>query len=51
MKHDVDILNKLGPVPFWRGERKCRDALEEIYRKAMARATQAPAVRKGVKTP
>lgn len=35
MKIETPILRRLGPVPFWRGEQKCLDALERIYRKAM----------------
>ena len=41
MKTDIPILKRLGPVPFWRGERKCLPALEEIYRKAKAAAETA----------
>ena len=35
MKIETPILRRLGPVPFWRGEQKCLDALERIFRKAM----------------
>ena len=38
MKIETPILKRLGPVPFWRGERKCLDSLEEMYRKAVERA-------------
>jgi hypothetical protein len=38
MKIDTPVLKRLGPVPFWRGETKCLDGLEEMYRKAMASA-------------
>ena len=38
MKIDVPILRRLGPVPFWRGEKKCLDELQRIYRKAIERA-------------
>ena len=43
MKIESAILRRLGPVPFWRGEKKCLDALERIYRKAaeVARAALA----------
>ena len=35
MKIETPILRRLGPVPFWRGERKCLEALEQIYRRAI----------------
>ena len=35
MKIETPILRRLGPVPFWRGEGKCLDELEKIYRRAM----------------
>ena len=38
MKIETPILRRLGPVPFWRGEKRCLDALERIYRRAIARA-------------
>ena len=38
MKIETPVLKRLGPVPFWRGERKCLDSLEEIYRRAIERA-------------
>ena len=41
MKIETPILKRLGPVPFWRGERRCLDALEEAYRKAMESARTA----------
>ena len=41
MKSDIPVLEKLGPVPFWRGTEKCREALAEMYRKAMQRAASA----------
>ncbi len=31
MKIETPILKRLGPVPFWRGERKCLDVLESMY--------------------
>lgn len=34
MKIETTILKRLGPVPFWRGEGRCLDQLERIYRKA-----------------
>lgn len=41
MKIESKVLKKLGPVPFWRGEQKCLDALDVIYRKAMEKAEKA----------
>ena len=35
MKIETPILKRLGPVPFWRGERKCLDELEAVYRRAI----------------
>ena len=43
MKTESDTLEKLGPVPFWRGTEKCREALAEMYRKAMQAAAAAQA--------
>ena len=33
MKIETPILKRLGPIPFWRGETRCLDALETIYRR------------------
>ena len=41
MKIETEMLKRLGPVPFWRGEKKCLDALETMYRKAVVRAQAA----------
>jgi len=41
MKIDTPVLKRLGPVPFWRGENRCLDALETMYRRAMAAADHA----------
>lgn len=38
MKIESAVLKRLGPVPFWRGETKCLDELEKIYRRAMESA-------------
>lgn len=38
MKVETPILKRLGPVPFWHGEKKCLDELERMYRKAMSAA-------------
>ena len=37
-KKESAVLKRLGPVPFWRGERKCLDALGEMYSRAMESA-------------
>lgn len=42
MKTESAVLRRLGPVPFWRGERKCLDVLGEIYSRAMDSARRAP---------
>ena len=34
MKIESPVLKRLGPVPFWRGEKKCLTELNRIYRKA-----------------
>ena len=39
MKIESAVLKRLGPIPFWRGERKCLDELNRIYRKAAAFAS------------
>ena len=41
MKIETPILRRLGPVPFWRGETKCLNELERIYRRAIAEAEKA----------
>lgn len=38
MKIETPILRRLGPVPFWRGEQKCLEVLEPIYRRAIEAA-------------
>lgn len=40
-KTKIEVLQRLGPVPFWRGEEKFMPALENIYRKAMTKAREA----------
>lgn len=35
MKNDLDVVKTLGPVPYWRGQRKFTDTIAEIYRKAI----------------
>ncbi len=34
MKIDSPVLKRLGPVPFWRGEKKCLAELDRLYKKA-----------------
>lgn len=34
MKIESSVLRRLGPVPFWRGEKKCLAELNRIYKKA-----------------
>ena len=34
MKIESPVLRRLGPVPFWRGEKKCLDELQRVYRRA-----------------
>ena len=38
VKIETPILLRLGPVPFWRGETKCLEGLQRIYRRAAALA-------------
>lgn len=38
MKVETPLLRRLGPVPFWRGEKRCLDALDDIYRRAAEKA-------------
>lgn len=41
MKIETPILKRLGPIPFWRGEQKCLDELERIYKKSIEKAQEA----------
>lgn len=41
MKIETPILKRLGPVPFWRGEKKCLDELQRIYNRAAEAAEEA----------
>ena len=34
MADEVKILQRLGPIPFWRGSEKCLKELTRIYRRA-----------------
>ena len=40
MKIESPVLRRLGPVPFWRGEKKCLDELQRIYKKAAEAAQE-----------
>jgi hypothetical protein len=40
MKIETPLLKRLGPVPFWRGETRCLDVLEPMYRRAMERSRE-----------
>ncbi len=48
MKSESAVLKRLGPVPFWRGERKCMDALADIYARAMDSAKDRLMDKKGM---
>ena len=37
-KIESPVLRRLGPVPFWRGEKRCLPELSRIYDRAMDRA-------------
>ena len=41
----TEILKKLGPVPFWKGEEKCLPALDAIYRRAADKARETLAMK------
>ena len=41
MKIETPILKRLGPIPFWRGEKKCLDELQRIYNRAADAAEAA----------
>ena len=41
MKIETPILKRLGPVPFWRGEKKCLDELQRIYNRAADAAKES----------
>ena len=43
-KDDFPVLERLGPVPYWRGELKCMPELRVIYRKARDAALKRLAV-------
>ncbi len=37
-KAEPETLKRLGPIPFWRGQDKCLDALRKLYKQAMETA-------------
>lgn len=41
MKIESVVLKRIGPVPFWRGETRCLDELDRIYRRAIVQASAA----------
>lgn len=41
MKIDSPVLKRLGPVPFWRGTKKCIPELDLVYRRARQAAEKA----------
>ena len=40
MKVETPILRRLGPIPFWRGEKKCLDVLEAMYTRSRRAAAK-----------
>ena len=41
MKIESPVLRRLGPVPFWRGTKKCLPELDLVYRRATEAAASA----------
>ncbi len=41
MKIESPVLRRLGPVPFWRGTKKCLTELDLVYRRATEAASRA----------
>lgn len=41
MKIESPVLRRLGPVPFWRGTKKCLPELDVVYRRAREAAARA----------
>ena len=39
--HNLSILRRLGPIPFWRGTARCVDALTRIYSRCQPVAADA----------
>ena len=40
MKIETPLLRRLGPLPFWRGEKKCLPELDRLYKKAHSFAVE-----------
>lgn len=40
MKIESPVLLRLGPVPFWRGTKKCLPELDLVYRRARTAAAR-----------
>lgn len=40
MKIDLAVLRRMGPIPFWRGEKKFMDQMELLYKKAIEKSTK-----------
>ena len=40
MKIETPLLRRLGPLPFWRGEKKCLPELDRLYKKARSFAVE-----------
>ncbi len=41
MKIESPVLRRLGPVPFWRGTKKCLTELDLVYRRATEAASRS----------
>ena len=50
MKIETPVLKRLGPVPFWRGEKKCLDELQRIYKRAAEYAREKLSLPRQVKS-
>ena len=46
MKDPIMSVRRMGAVPFWRGERRIKNELEDIYRKAAGKAATALSLQK-----
>lgn len=51
MKIESPVLRRLGPVPFWRGTKKCLPELDLVYRRAVESASRAIAAESGTRRP
>ena len=41
MQSEIRILERLGPVPCWRGERRSLEALKSMYEKIIEKSGKA----------